>query len=133
MRKELSRKAEPLHAVDSLGERNANLNWVWTPQTPNVSTFIGRRECAILRLKSLMRPLARLPRYHIPVYNYGDGGKALFHAYSRAVGPVDLALTAIREACRYLSLPFFNRSVNRQIDEMEENTFVTPAAEPGRR
>jgi hypothetical protein len=121
-----------LHAVDAIAETNANLNWVWTPRQPNPRVFVGRRECAILRLKDLLPPLDRIPHYRIPVRNYADGDQTLFRDYSRAVGGAQLVGTLLRELSRFCALPLFYRSVAEQIQELEHHTFrVEDESRPG--
>jgi hypothetical protein len=111
------------HRVTCEGDSNVNLNWVWTPITPNVSHPVGRRECATLKLRSWLGRLDRLVRYRVAVSNYGDGGEALFRSYAGAADTWLLCKTFAHEVGNAMLLPFFGRDVEQQMQRMRDNNF----------
>ncbi len=111
------------HRVRALESDSANLNWVWTSLQPNLQSRVGRRECALLKLKTMIPPLSRMAHPRISPLHYGDGGPTLLRNYTDAVDPLMLLETAIREVISATRIPFYQRSVARQHRQLVANNF----------
>lgn len=113
------------HSVTSLERRNTNLNWVWTPRTPNLKVAVGRRECAVLAWRNLIPGLSRLLYQPASIHNYGGGGEELFQSYSGAVGRSDLMRCLVVELLNVALLPFYHRIIIRQAERFAKSSIST--------
>ncbi|GAA4651756.1 cupin-like domain-containing protein [Kistimonas scapharcae] len=71
------------HEVYSLQDKNININWVYTPLMPNRNTIIGRRECELLKLRKVFKPINRIMLDDFD--EYGGNGVTIVNNYTKGV------------------------------------------------
>jgi|GEM_PF-5600815 len=91
------------HEVTALEQRSSNINWVWTPRTPNLQVAIGRRECAVLALRKLIPGLSRLLLEPTRLHDYGGGGEELADPPCQGKPDLVLALPLTTESWQPIS------------------------------
>ncbi len=111
------------HQVTSLEECNANINWVWTPKLPNTGVAAGRRECAVLKLRSMLGRLDRHVLNRVSLRNYADGGPEMFITYASVSSRSQLILQLAREIGNTLMLPVFRHRIGQRMQELYDNNF----------
>jgi len=109
------------HEVTALEHRSSNINWVWTPRTPNLQVAIGRRECAVLAWRNLIPGLSRLILEPTRLHDYGGGGEELSRVYTEAVRGRELVRALASELARLPLLPFYYTDLKWQFRHARES------------
>ena len=120
-----------IHQVTSLGPINTNLNWVWTPTYPNQKVTVGKRESAVIKIRSMIGRLDQYIPNRVHIQNYGDGGMALLNIYTAGQSRWSLLGALAKELSSLIILPFFNRAVNAHMGDMQRNNFNIEPADLG--
>ena len=113
------------HQVHSLEACNVNLNWVWTPHQRNTQVAVGRRECAVLKLRWLLGRFGGF-KYGVHIHNYADAGQNLLRTYTNALPRGLLLKTLLVELYNIVSSVPHRRSVASRMAQMSTNNFAHP-------
>ena len=109
-----------VHEVESLGQLNINLNWVFTPRTPSGSR-LGVREQQIVKLRQSL-PLINSAYFPDEIEGYGSIGQDV-KRYTDQVTQVDLLKRLAYEASSYARLPAYYSRLREAADDFEKNNF----------
>jgi len=113
------------HRVESLDSVNVNINWVWTPPTPN-QTALGKRESEMLKARLLLKHLNRFTRAPVLLESYGGVGWELAREYARGVsvpGAVSRILKELSGYPRYLAK---KKLMSREARDFTASRFAVP-------
>lgn len=108
-----------VHAIDPI---NLNLNWVFTPITPNESSILGRREVELVKLKktlSIFNKIFGSKKYS----NYGGRGEDLINVYSENVGIFRMLTRLAKEISGYPRLLFNLKTIKIRANKLSKNNF----------
>jgi len=109
------------HQVEALDPVNINVNWVWTPSTPDLSSAIGRREAELLKL---MRSFPKLNRFSFgTVGNYGGGNSGLADTYTSDVSVGRALLRLCRELLALPRTALRSRQLLKSVNRFKSNNF----------
>lgn len=110
-----------IHGVESLGEININVNWVWTPRKPNTNHRLGRREVELLRLRRLLPWLNRITGDNSQ--SYGGGGQIIIDEYVQGVNRWQALRRLLGELSSAPRLIGLVPSILRQVRSFDRNNF----------
>lgn len=110
------------HEVHSLESVNLNLNWVFTPTTPNQSSILGRREVEIVKLRKTL-PIINSAFFPDKFVNYGGKGKELIDSYSDGVSNYRMIKRLIKELFGYPKLLILASQLKARANEFSKNNF----------
>lgn len=110
------------HEVHSLEKINLNLNWVFTPTTPNLTSILGRREAEIIKLRKSM-PLINRAFFPDKFSNYGGQGQELIEVYSKDVTITQMITRLFKELAGYPKLLFLAKQIKQRANEFSKNNF----------
>ncbi|MEP7702690.1 cupin-like domain-containing protein [Paraglaciecola sp. 25GB23A] len=110
------------HEVHSMEPINLNLNWVFTPTTPNLNSILGRREVEIVKLRNTM-PLVNSAFFPDKFSNYGGQGKELIDAYSKDVSNWKMLRRLFQELAGYPKLLILAKQIKQRAAEFSKNNF----------
>ncbi|MEH6711196.1 MAG: cupin-like domain-containing protein [Paraglaciecola polaris] len=110
------------HEVHSIDPVNLNLNWVFTPKTPNQNSILGRREVEIVKLRKSM-PLVNKAFFPDKFSEYGGQGKQLIDTYSENVGTLRMFTRLLKELSGYPRLLFLASQIKARANEFSKNNF----------
>lgn len=123
-----------VHGVETRSDVNMNVNWVWTPDQPEPTSALGKREVELLRLRRMI-PLVD---YLVgdKTSTYGGAGESLVDAYISNVS-ASRALARFAKEVAYLPLMLWRLpSILKQLRMFSDNNFnvtaaaITPPSEP---
>lgn len=110
------------HEVHSLGEVNLNLNWVFTPTSPNESSILGKREVEIVKLRQAW-PFINKAFFPDKFSNYGGQGQELIDRYSKGVGTGRMISRLLKELAGYPKLILLGKQLKSRANEFSKNNF----------
>jgi hypothetical protein len=110
------------HEVHSLGKVNLNLNWVFTPTTPNLNSILGRREAEIVKLRKSL-PLVNKAFFPDKFSNYGGQGKELIDVYSKDINSLQMFSRLFKELAGYPKLLLLAKQIKQRANEFSKNNF----------
>ena len=110
-----------LHSVSTLAPTNINVNWVWTPSKPDLSSPIGQREAEILKLTHYLPALSRLT--FDGRMSYGGGGDMLVKTYIENVPAFRAALRLLRELLLVPRAFLYRNTLSREVQRFRASNF----------
>ena len=110
------------HEVHSLGEINLNMNWVFTPRRPNLSSILGRREVEIVKLRKTI-PFVNRAFFPDKFSNYGGQGEELIKVYSEGVTTFQMLRRLFRELMGYPRLLMLAKQIKARANDFSKNNF----------
>lgn len=110
------------HEVHSLCDININFNWVFTPDAPNESSPLGKREVEIVKLRKSM-PWVNSVFFPDDFTKYGGQGEALIKRYSHDVGALRTFGRFMSELVKFPLLPFYAKGLKKQAGDFDKNNF----------
>ncbi|GAB5415444.1 MAG: cupin-like domain-containing protein [Congregibacter sp.] len=110
------------HEVHSLDPVNVNVNWVFTPTSPNEGSILGRREVEIVKLRKTI-PLVNRAFFPDDFSSYGGSGGELIENYSRTVSNGRMIGRLLKEIAGYPRLLVLARQLRRRANEFSSNNF----------
>ncbi|MCF2947737.1 cupin-like domain-containing protein [Paraglaciecola aquimarina] len=110
------------HEVHSLEKINLNMNWVFTPNYPNQSSKLGRREVEIVKLRDTL-PIINKIFFPDKFTNYGGQGTELINAYCKDVSKLRMMKRFLIELLGYPRLLLLAKQIKKRANEFSNNNF----------
>ncbi|MAF98680.1 MAG: protein associating with small stress protein PASs1 [Micavibrio sp.] len=110
------------HEVQSLDPVNMNINWVFTPKIPNLTSPLGQREAEIVRMRRDM-PLINKAFFPDEFKKYGGQGKELIDVYAEKVSSSDVMCRLVKEVSGYPNFLMVARDLSARAKEFTKNNF----------
>jgi hypothetical protein len=110
------------HEVHSLDKINLNINWVFTPNYPNQSSKLGRREVEIVKLRDTL-PIINKIFFPDKFTNYGGKGQELIDIYSKDVSNFRMLRRFLIEVLGYPKLLLLAKQIKLRASEFSRNNF----------
>lgn len=115
------------HGVATECDVNNNINWVFSPDSPNLRSEFGRRECEMLKLRQMMPLLFRW--FPGSLNGYAGDGKRVVPRYVAGIGPLKAMIRLLKECLRLPRLLWLSKDIRRQAKTFARNNFnVVPKA-----
>ncbi|MBD2295153.1 cupin-like domain-containing protein [Anabaena sphaerica FACHB-251] len=109
------------HEVHCLSQTNININWVWTPSYPDISSKIGKREAELLKIRTILPILNYVSRGK---YNdYGGAGKKIIKRYIRDISLFECLFRLMEEFYRIPHMLWLIQDIWHGVREFSEGNF----------
>lgn len=116
------------HEVYSIGKVNLNMNWVCTPVSPSVDSKLGRRECELLKVRSVFVFMNKL--FPDKFSEYGGQGKVITDSYIKNISYFRVLTRCLKEISGIPKMLFLLKSIKSGANEFSENNFKITESTP---
>jgi len=108
------------HQVEAMAPVNINVNWVWTPSLPDLTSAIGRREAELLKL---MRSFPSLNRFSFGSAEDYGGDSESAHRYCADISIGRAMLRLVRELLTLPRTAWRSRQLLSSVERFKSNNF----------
>jgi len=110
-----------LHEVTCKADINININWVFTPKSPNFNSLLGQREGELLKLKKMFPFLRKITVNGGE--QYGGAGTALEKTYIESIKTSSAIKRLIKEIAATVPFLIHARTISMQASSFSKNNF----------